>query len=326
MSAAASLLRAVLAVAVAKGVDEEAVLSRAGLSRAVLEDRDARIPTLAYLAAIRATADLTRCDRIGAEIAAAMDGAAFGAVGFLLASCANVREALHRFARYTRLLCDELRFEVRERDGRVEIVYALEGPAEPALFEMAMTHLVLMARRGTNGRFRAREVVFQHGAPPRGMEETIGAPVRFGGPCNMVVAESAALDLPLRAGNRTLLGILDSHVEGVLASLPREDDVLTVVRAAIRKCHERSGEPTLAAVAKTAGLGARTLQRRLVDRGVTFRQLVDDVRREIAVAELEKGGASIAEVAFALGFSSPSAFHHAFRRWTGRSPGRARMT
>lgn len=330
MTTAASLLRAVLAVAEQKGVARADVLSRAGLARDVLEDRNARVPTAAFLDAIRVTGELGRTDRVGAEIAGAMDGAAFGAVAFVLASCANVREALQRFARYTRLLCDELRFEVVERPDGADVVYALDGAAcsietGPALFEMAMTHLVLMARRGTNGAFAAREVVFQHDAPPRGLPEIIGAPVRFAAGRNAVLVDVAALGLPLRGGNRTLLGILDTHVEGILAALPREDDVLGVVRVAIRKLLA-DGEPSLAAVARTAGLGTRTLQRRLLDRGVTFRQLIDDVRREVAVAELERGGASIAEVAFALGFSSPSAFHHAFRRWTGRSPGSARVT
>lgn len=330
MTTTASLLRAVLSVATEKGVAADTVLARAGLTRGILEDRDARVPTAAFLEAIRVTGELGRSDRVGAEIALAMDGAAFGAVAFLLASCATIREALHRFARYTRLLCDELRFEVVERPGGADVVYALDGPPEPALFELAMTHLVLMARRGTNDAFAAREVAFQHAAQPRGLAGIIGAPVRFGAGRNAVLLEVAALDLPLRAGNRTLLGILDTHVEGILANLPREDDVLGVVRVEIRKLFggraERPIEPTLAAVARTAGLGTRTLQRRLLDRGVTFRQLVDDVRREVAVAELERGGASIAEVAFALGFSSPSAFHHAFRRWTGRSPGSARVT
>ena len=259
-----------------------------------------------------------------------MDGAAFGAVAFLLASCENVREALARFARYTRLLCDELCFEVVERADRVEVVYALDGLVEPALMELAMTHLVLMARRGTTGRFTPRELVFQHAAAPRDLDAIVGAPVRFDAGRNAVILDPSAMKLPLRAGNRTLLGILDEHVEGILAKLPREDDVLGVVRGAIRKLvgvrGERPVEPTIAAVAKITGLGVRTLQRRLVTRGVTFRQLVDDVRREIAVSELERGGASIAEVAFALGFSSPSAFHPAFRRWTGRSPGSARVT
>lgn len=325
MSTAASLLRAVLSVGAEKGLEPKVILARAGIPPEVVDDREARVPTASYLAAIRATGELSRSDRIGVEIAGAMDGAAFGVVGFLVASCANVREAFLRFARYTRILCDELRFELQESADGAEVVYALDGESDtaPALFELAMTHLVLSTRRGTGGRFAPREVHFRHAAEPRGIPEIIGSPVRFGAARNAVIVDSATLALPLRAGNPTLLGILDAHVEAILAKLPREDDVLGVVRAAIRKLVP-TGEPSLAAVAKAAGLGARTLQRRLVDRGVTFRQLIDDVRREMAVAELEKGGASVAEVAFALGFSSPSAFHHAFRRWTGKSPGSAR--
>ena len=321
MSTAASLVRAVRDAAAQRGVRAEALLARAGIDPTIFDDRDARVPTPAYLEALRAGGDLARDPCFGLTVAGAMNGEAFGALAFVMASCATLREALQRFARYTRLLCDELRVDVIERGSAASIVYALEGvPPEPTLFEMAIGHLVSTARKGTLDAFRPQAVVFCHRAPPRALPRALGAPVELGGAQNAVICDRAALDLPLRGKNATLLGILERHVEHVLSSMPREEDLVAVISVAIRGLLPL-GEPSLADAARRCGLGERTLQRRLRERGVTFRALVDDVRREAALAQLAHPEVSVAEVAFALGFSGPSAFHHAFRRWTGKSPG-----
>lgn len=321
MSTAASLIRAVKNAAAREGVSAERLLARAGIDPTIFLDRDARVPTLAYLDTLRAGGELTGNPCFGIEVAGAMDGAAFGALAFVMASCATLREALQRFARYTRLLCDELRIDVIEQGTSASIVYVLEGvPPEPMLFEMALCHLVSTARKGTSDAFQPRAVVFCHRAAPRSLEGALGAPVTFGGAQNAVICERSALDLPLKGRNATLLGILERHVEHVLSSMPREEDLVAVVSVAIRGLLPL-GEPSLADAARRCALGERTLQRRLRERGVTFRSLIDDVRRDAALEQLAHPEVSVAEVAFALGFSGPSAFHHAFRRWTGKSPG-----
>ena len=321
MSTAASLIRAVKNAAAREGVSAERLLARAGIDPTILLDREARVPTLAFLETLRAGGELTGNPCFGLSVAGATDGAAFGALAFVMASCATLREALQRFARYTRLLCDELRFDVIERGESASIVYVLEGvPSEPTLFEMALCHLVSTARKGTSGAFQPQAVVFCHRAAPRSLEGALGAPVTFGGAQNALLCTRAALDLPLRGRNATLLGILERHVEQVLSSMPREEDLVAVVSVAIRGLLPL-GEPSLADAARRCALGERTLQRRLRERGVTFRSLIDDVRRDAALEQLAHPEISVAEVAFALGFSDPSAFHHAFRRWTGKSPG-----
>lgn len=68
------------------------------------------------------------------------------------------------------------------------------------------------------------------------------------------------------------------------------------------------------------GISARTLQRRLHEEGTTFAKLVDEARHAMVVQMLAHRELAVGEVAFALGFSEPAAFHHAFKRWTGVTP------
>jgi len=80
------------------------------------------------------------------------------------------------------------------------------------------------------------------------------------------------------------------------------------------------GAPRLAQVAQALGLPRWTLQRRLLASGVTFSDLVDAPRRDLARTYLHQGGLPLADVAFSLGYSEQSAFTRAHRRWFGRPP------
>jgi AraC-like DNA-binding protein len=79
--------------------------------------------------------------------------------------------------------------------------------------------------------------------------------------------------------------------------------------------------PTLEDVAKELGLGARTLQRRLTDAGLSFQQLVEDTRRELARHFLKQRAVELNETAFLLGFEDANSFFRAFQIWEGISPG-----
>lgn len=85
---------------------------------------------------------------------------------------------------------------------------------------------------------------------------------------------------------------------------------------------EHLGEATLTpeTVARTLAVSGRTLSRHLADEGTSFRNILDDVRREFACTLLRDRSLSISDVAFFLQYSEPAAFNRSFRRWTGRTP------
>jgi AraC-like DNA-binding protein len=86
------------------------------------------------------------------------------------------------------------------------------------------------------------------------------------------------------------------------------------------------GDATLAGVAKALKMSERSLQRRLADEGATFDALLDDVRRQLSLRYLADPAIAVSEVAYLLGYSEPSPFHRAFKRWTGTTPTEARRT
>lgn len=324
MTTAIGLVRAVVRAAAAESLPIDDMLARHGIDASWLAERDARVPTQRYLALLEDAATQSKRASFGCAVAEHIDAAAFGLLGFVVASCATLEDAWLRFARYTRLLCDELRFALEDRRDEIAVVYNLDAdPLRGTIFEMAQAHLVRTSRKGTAKRFAPRVVRFRHRGDALAVSPHVFAPVEFASNENAVLCDRTALDLSLRGANPALLDVLESHVDLVLRSLAPTDDFVASVRHEIRMVLHH-GEPSLKTIATRMAIGDRTLQRRLKDEGLTFRALVDQVRFECARIQLENPNVSVAEIAYSLGFSSPSAFHVAYRRWAGESPGRAR--
>jgi len=104
---------------------------------------------------------------------------------------------------------------------------------------------------------------------------------------------------------------------------PRADDFAGRVREAVVKLSAGTS-PTLWQIARSFHMTSRTLQRRLSEEKLSFRRLVDDGRRELAIRHVVRDDLSIAEVGQLAGFDSATSFHRAFRRWTGVTPARYR--
>ena len=96
-------------------------------------------------------------------------------------------------------------------------------------------------------------------------------------------------------------------------------DLPTLLRRAIGASLAK-GRPTIARAAESAGMSTRSLQRRLLNFGLTYSQLLDEVRLEVACHLLERTETSLAQIASDLGYADPANFTRAFQRWTGQKP------
>jgi AraC-like DNA-binding protein len=144
--------------------------------------------------------------------------------------------------------------------------------------------------------------------------------VLFGRPEDAALVFAASdLERQVPGADRGLLPIVERHLAASLPPRGEGDAWLEGLRDEIsrRIC---DGQPTIFSLAKRLGLGVRTLQRRLDERGLVFKTLVEEIRRDLALRYLGDEGPSLTEVAFLLGYSEVSAFNRAFRRWTGGTP------
>jgi AraC-like DNA-binding protein len=124
---------------------------------------------------------------------------------------------------------------------------------------------------------------------------------------------------PIPAADPNLFRILTSYLDDVLSRMPKPDEMVNPIRAAIAQLMKEGGLK-LSRAAKALGVSPRTLQRQLKQRGLSFAELVEDTRRALALEYLKDRDNTLTEIAFLLGYSEVSAFNRAFKRWTGKTP------
>jgi AraC-like DNA-binding protein len=121
-----------------------------------------------------------------------------------------------------------------------------------------------------------------------------------------------------------MLAFFDKQALALLGQAPPDEPIADSVRRAIVATLP-SGTPSLPDVARSLGLSERTLRRRLAVERTSFQDLLEGFRSSLAGRYLERKDLALAEIAFLLGFSEPSPFYRAFRRWFGQSPERYRQ-
>jgi AraC-like DNA-binding protein len=141
---------------------------------------------------------------------------------------------------------------------------------------------------------------------------------------NGMALPKSVLDAPLSTHDPALLELLDHQAEEALKLRASPSRFLGQVRQQIRDALA-DGVPSLEVAARTLGMSARTLQRRLADENSSYLDLVDEVRQELGRRWVTEGARPLGEVAFLLGYSELSAFLRAFKRWTGVSASEYRV-
>jgi AraC-like DNA-binding protein len=311
----------------AKGLDPSGLLRGAGLGPDVLADRDARVPIATYVLLYNLVVRETG-DEGFALFSQPLRGGTFEFLCRGMLGSANLAEALERAARFLRLVLPDLRLAVaREGDlARLQIRetrrlrQATNDPCRVFAFEwlLRLVHGVscwLVARPLT-----LAEVRFPFARPGHAEDYALIYTEHSFFDSQVLVAtlDAKLLDLPVRRGESDLAAFLDG-APGKITMLYRRDREMA---RAVRELVLRSlpSAPTLADAARELRVSTRTLHRRLEDEGTSFREVKDALRRELALARLERGDQSIADIAAALGYSEPSAFFRAFQGWTGLAP------
>lgn len=237
----------------------------------------------------------------------------------------SVGRALEKFFKYHRLLTD-LIHPALQIDGDFAIFRWQSGRTGLSLerhqTEAAVALLVSISRRVAPHPPRIIRLSFQHPAPTDTSEyyRLFRIQPLFNQSANTLIIEKSFLEQVLWLADPDLLELLETHARGILQNYERSPEWTGRTAKALQQ--QICGElPTLAATARRLGTGARSLQIRLKSEGTSFRKLLDDIRRDIALEQMRKPGASLCEIALLCGFSEQSSFNHAFRRWTGYTPG-----
>jgi AraC-like DNA-binding protein len=316
----------------ARGHEVTPLLARHGLAEALTADVDARVPAGAVLGLWAELPGLTGLPHFGlwlAELAGQAPPTSLGAK--LVHSAATLGEGLRRLLAFERVLhgVQATTLDVEGATARFTHRPPIGiGPGASPAIEFAFAWLLGTARATTGQALSACAVSFTHDAPSSLAEHVrvFGVSPSFRAAENTLEFPSTALALPQLTSDPLLSRLVERHAQALVRELPRGAGPIALAKSSLlRRLSRGEGEScTLPNVAEELRLPPRTLQRRLAAEGSSFAAILDDARRELSLELLAEPRTSVAEVAFALGFGDQTAFHRAFVRWLGTTPGEHR--
>jgi AraC-like DNA-binding protein len=304
------------------GLNARKAIRDAGLDWDVLSDPDRRVSAEQVAGLLERAARESGCDTFGLRMAELRRLSDFGAVSLLIAHQSTLRAALETTVRYRHLLNEALAMHVEEAGDvftiREELILDDGLPARQAC-ELAVGAMFRMLSALLGPRWRPYSVRFAHSAPKEldVHRRVFGSEVQFDSDFNGFVCPRADLDRQNPAADPAMARYARRYVDGLGAPAP-DAAALEVRRAAHLLLPV--GRASVAQIAKWLGLTVRTLQRRLEAEGEEFSELLNGVRRDLALRYLASPTLSMIEVARLLGYSQPSSFSRWFKSEFGSPP------
>lgn len=322
--------RAMVDAATRRGVDRAALLADHGITEAMLADPDARVPA-AQVHALWLDA-IARTGEPQLPVLAAMElpWGAYRVVDYLCASADTLGDALHLMSRIFAVIHDRVRLRVASTDdgGGSLRVHRPDGGDIPGMYaNYTMTACIYRLRTVIGDAVHPARVHFRHPAPTDASahHEAFGPHLHFDQAHDEAVFAPELWSRPAMAPNPGLRSVLNRHADALLAELPSVDPLVEQIRGVLQSGLPR-GHAELSRVAKVLGVSPRTLQRRLVEAGVSWRDLLAETRFTLAKAHLSEDALSVEEVGLLVGYADHSSFHRAFVSWSGVTPGAWRHT
>ncbi|MCY1280290.1 putative HTH-type transcriptional regulator [compost metagenome] len=316
-------VEALLELAGEWGIARGELLDAARLRPEVLGNPNGRLSFLDFNLLVSAV--MLRGDEpaLGLVLGQRLNVSTHGILGYAVLSSANLGTAIGFALKYYRVLGLAFELEMVEAGERVEL-RASESMPLGALNRFAaeglMTSLFTIARFLVGEELRDVQVGFAYPPPSYAgrYQAVFGTPVVFDQPYHRLSLPRAYLERPMALANPATVQMCEQQCEALLASLDVQDGLLTRVR---RLLLARPGNfPDLDSAARALHTSGRSLRRHLAQMGTSYQQVLDDVRKRLALEYLGSTHLPLFEIASLLGFSDPSNFRRAFRKWTGKLP------
>jgi AraC-like DNA-binding protein len=304
----------------AAGCDSAALLAEAGFDLKSLDGPTVRCPLThterLWKLAVAATGD----PAFGIKVASHIKQTTFHALSYGLSASSTLKEAFERAQRYCHVASDAIEYEFFRSGAEYHFVIEPAPNVADESVDALVAAYLRMCRSLLGHDYSPLRIEFRRARPSKieDFQSLLRAPLQFGAARTRLVFDCVAIERPLDGGNPELARHNDAIALQFMSRIEREN-----VQGRVREVLTQrlaQGEPSQEDVAELLNMSARTLQRKLGDAGTTYKEILDDTRRVLALAYLSAPRHTVSEVTYLLGFSAGSSFTRAFRRWTGQSP------
>jgi len=315
----------------ARGLNPDRLLERVGLSPGLLQVPQARVSVKHYGELWRLVA-LTLDDEFFGQDSRRMKSGSFAMLVHAVLGCKNLGAALERSLRFYGLILDDFAGALRREGAEACIVLRERPPDQSADFAARIFghEVLLILLHGVacwlvGRRIPILRAQFSYPEPPHSAEYRLmySTELSYDKPHTAIVFGTEFLALPIVQNERSVKDFLRTAPESILVKYKNGSSLTARIRRRLRQL--LPGEvPDFDQLAAELNMTTATLRRRLHEEGASYQGIKDQLRRDLAISYLSHSDRNVIDIALELGFSERSAFHRAFRKWTGASPGEFR--
>jgi AraC-like DNA-binding protein len=328
-TATGGIARAAYAAAVQAGCDVEALLKSSGLVSGQIRNPAVRISVRAQIRFLNVVSRALQDEFLGIRLAQNLELRELGLLYYVPASSASLGEALHRLARYSTIHNEGLYLKFSER-GSMVVTFEYCGISRMAdchQMEFFIMTLLRLCQQLTGSRILPTGIKLVHHRtkmPPE-LRALFGGKVAFGCDADEVAYSKSAKYAPTVGADPFLNSLLVKYCDQALSSRRRRSSGWRVVVENAVAPQLPHGQVRMSEVSQRLGISQRTLARRLASEGLTFGEVLDRLRFDLAKQYLREPDLPTSEIGWLLGYRESSAFNHAFKRWTGQTPSQVRL-
>jgi AraC-like DNA-binding protein len=323
ISAVGNIARLAYARARQKGADADQLLMKAGLSRAQIDNPEARVAVKDQIKFLNLVAAATNDDLLGFHLALHFDLRMVGLLYYVFASSETLDDALRNGARCSSLVNESIRLKVDEGKRRIGFVFEPVGiirHSDRHQIEFWVTAVIRACRLITRRHVTAESIIFAHRRKPTPeLNKFFGSKITFGADADELTFSPAIKSIAVVSADTYLNDLLVHYCEEALAGQSDRGLFGTSVENTLALLLPH-GKVRISEVARKLGVSRKTLARRLSAEGLTFTGILQNLRIGLANRHLADKELSISQIAWLLGYQGVSAFTHAYRRWTGHAP------
>lgn len=309
------------------GSNPQLILQQFDINNTIMASPDARISIPRFMRLGFSSIQFSHKPWLGLEMGVQTHASNLGIAGLMALSAVNLKEACRSICHYELLSSYNARghsaFYVSEGFGIAQF-YSISPYNSFNLFvvDSVLSGWYSLAKWLTGKDDCIEVMCFEFDEPEYGhmYREYFDCEVRFSQPYNAVIIKPEALQYPIIYACASTYELLkrqaDADLEKVRMGLKFSEKVARVITPLLN-----GSTPTLDNVAEQLNMAPWTVRRKLVSEGLTFQQVLNDTRRDLAISYVKDTSFTLGEIAYLLGFGSPTAFQRAFKRWTGVAPG-----
>lgn len=313
------------------GMNIKQVIHSAGVNPFILSSPDNRLSGSEAQKILETAVRLTKDENLGLHQGERLSKGFSNILGYILMNCSTLKECSEKYCRYEKIIDSTSISDLNIVDknavlSNITVDKALEENRQFSDFKIAgmLSYIKLLSGE----KLQLHEVHFTYSKPKNTSEHEriFQSKVCFEKSANALIFNKELLNTPVTEPNKKLLLLFEKNAQEILETLNNNNIYTNMVTEIILGEITKYNLPSIEDVSKKLSLSVRKLQLYLQKEDTSYIKLIKEIRKSVAEKYLKDRNISIDEITYFLGFSETSAFHRAFKSWTGLTPAQFRKS